>query len=202
MTYSFVKNLSYMGMVFSRPRRLLSGLLNETSLWYGIVPAAISEILYVILGWWNYFTQPQLGWSLNPVARAFELSKRQMSFIQAAAHPLAGVVDVFLFAAIVYGAARLLGASSLYLRAWLMGYLFLWGTFSCLAVMVDLAISHPPFDWNLKNLMYVHHLAALVTIAYLLEFIHRKGAVDRWKSAVITISGYIVVLVSRVVFIP
>ncbi len=189
-------------MAFFHPRRLLEGLLSETSLWYGIVPGAISEVLYMALGWWNYFSQPQPGWSLNPIALALALTKRQMSLIQAITHPLIGLVDVFLFAGIVYVIARLLKTSTLCLRTWLMMYLFLWGTFSCLSVVVDLFLTHPPFGWDLKNLMYVHIFAALAAILYLAEFIHRTSAVERWKSAVITISGYIAVLASRVIFIP
>lgn len=59
MSYSFQKNLSYMRMVFNQPQRLLNALLAENSLWYGVVPVAISEVFYVILGGWMYFTQSQ-----------------------------------------------------------------------------------------------------------------------------------------------
>ena len=124
---SFRKNLAYMNIAFFSPPRLVRGFLHETSVLFGIVPLVISGALYGFFGWWAYFTRPQLDWSFNPLAQAFHLTKREMSLIQAAAHPLVGLADIFLFAGLIYITARLLRAGGISVHMVLTFFMFLWG---------------------------------------------------------------------------
>jgi hypothetical protein len=107
--YSLRTNITYMLMAFSKPRRLINDYFTESSLLYGIVPAIVSEVLYVFLGALNILLQLQSSSSFNPITQALQLSKREMSWLQVVTHPFIGIADVFLYIGVIYGISRSLG---------------------------------------------------------------------------------------------
>lgn len=189
-------------MAFSRPRLLISGYLTESSLRYGIVPAIVSEVPYVFLGALNNLLQPQSSPSFNPITQTLQLSRREMPLLQVINHPLVGIADVFLFIGVIYAIPRFLGLKRVSVKAAVSFFMFLRCKFCTLTWFADLLVTYRPFEWDFGFQNFIHPLAALAFVVYLMEFIHKQAEIERWKSLALASLNIMVVLAPRTIFIP
>ena len=125
-----------------------------------------------------------------------------MSLLQVVTHPFIGFADVFLFAGVVYGISRFLGLNRLSIKAVVSFFMFLCGTFSVMTWFADLLVTLRPFGWDFGFLYFIHPLAVLAYVVYLMELIHKQAEIDRWKSLALVLPSIMVVLASRTIFIP
>jgi hypothetical protein len=178
--YSLRTQNTYLLMAFSRPRLLISGYLTESSLRYGIVPAIVSEVPYEFLGALNYLLQPQSSPSFNPITQALQLCRREMSLLQVVTNPQVGIADVFFFIGLIYAISSLLGLKRVSVKAAVSFFMFLGRKFCTLTWFADLLVTYRSFEWDFGFQNFIHLLAALAFVVYLMKFIHKQAEIERW----------------------
>lgn len=118
------------------------------------------------------------------------------------AHPLQAVTTVLLFAGLAYFISWLLKPKRLSFVNLVSSFLFIFGTVSIVAAIIDFLWMYPPLGWNLDFLVYFHPVVAIGGIVYLIEVVHQQFELTYIKSVIVIIPAMMITLFSRILFIP
>lgn len=201
--YSLRKNLRYMTMAFFKPRSLIDGLPQESSLLYGVVPFAVLVLLWELKNWLVYRFAPQApSGELIPnfVPRGLSIGSDNIT-LHLAVLALVWMFDVVLFAGVVYVLSRLLRPNRVSTRIAATCYAFCAGTFGMLALVADAIFEFRLFGWNWPFLPMAHPLVVIVEIAYLTVFVQRQADIRHWQAIALVVPGILLGLVSHMTFL-
>ena len=201
-SYSLVKNLKFMIMIFYQPKLLIDQYINKKSILYGIVPTIISEILYFVLGIITLINPVKSTFSINPLIRFIPLNYQQLAILRIITHPLQAVTTVLIFIGVAYLILRIIKIKELSVFILISAFLFIFGTISILAAFIDYFWLFPPPGWNLDFLSYFHPIAGIGGMLFLILLVHKYLKINYLLSFFVIFPSVILASLSRILFIP
>ena len=179
-----------MGMVFARPRQLISSFLKESSVWYGIVPF----VLYIVVcetGWLRaYATGYQQA--VNPLPKLLPIPDDQYYLYQAIFGPFVKAAGIFIFGGSVAVLARMLGSPSFTLAPLVVFFTLVGNSLALVAIGVDQVIVWGPFEGGVRFVLStVHPIVFVVAVAYVMVFTRRHTGMGVWKTAALVIPSMV-----------
>ena len=193
--YSFGKNLSYMAKAFYKPNMVIDLFFKETSPLYAIVPLILFTTLFEITYILDYiFKAPAFFHFLGNILK---VPDNQWNFYQIFLLPVVHIVDFFIYGGVIYTVSRLLRIRGIDIVKIILFFMFIWNTIGLLGFVTE----NLAFHWKMGFLFYVQPIYVVIPLLYLMEFIHKQAGISRWMSFSFSMSGLIIFLGFRMVFL-
>lgn len=192
--FSIGRYLRYAAMTFFKPVTLIRGFVQECTLLYGGVQSLITLVPYELAYLHGYLTHPGAP-SPNPFPKILPIPDKTYALYQVFFAPLVNVADYLVLLGVIVALFKLLRCKKFSIMKILNFSMFTGNVFSLLVLGIDVS----PLNWNWKP--WIHPMAALIGLVYLIEFIHQLAEIPRWKLIAVSLPSVMAFLIFRALFL-
>lgn len=193
--YSLKKSLEYMVMAFYRPKRVIDFFLQKPSFLYSVFPLIVFITLFEIWAVLDYISGAPAF--LNLFTQIFGIPEVEYNFYKIFLLPIVHIVDFVIFGGVIYSVSRILRIHKLDTTKTIFFFMFVWNTIGLIGFITEYLSIRGKMDL----LLYVQPIYAVINLVYPVEFVHKQADVSRRKSLVPILSGLIVFLGFRMIFL-